>query len=517
MAVDRDLVVGLDSSTQSTKAIAWERSGLAVAEGRAAIALSTPALFQFEQDPADWWSACVTSLRDLFAKVDAGRVAGLAISNQRETVAFLDGAGEVLRPGITWLDERARQEVAELSEQIGAEAIHRITGRYPDVTPCVYSYLWIKRHEPEVFARTACFADVQCFLVRHLTGQSRTGWISADPMGLFDLQAKRWSPEILGALGLSEAQMPEALPPGTLLGEVTQAAAETTGLRAGTPVYAAGGDGQLAGLGTDCTRSDRAYVNLGTAVVSGVWSPSYAYDKAWRTEIAAQGEGYILENCLRSGAFLVNWFVDQFTPGGRRDAEAFAELEAAAAALPIGAEGLVALPYWAGVMDPHWDADARGCLIGFGGGHGPAHVYRALIEGITLDQVWRSKLMERSAGLEIKEYLAIGGGASSQFWCQMLADASGKPVLVSDTVEASALGAAMIAAYGAGWYPSITAAAGAMAGRTVAIEPRAAPGADYRTLLDIYKELYDATAATSHKLVAFAARSGASAGARGEG
>jgi xylulokinase len=505
MTVPDRLVVGLDSSTQSTKAIAWDRDGHALAEGRAPIPLANPKLFHFEQDPADWWSAARTALRELFSKIDAARVAAVAISNQRETVAFLDEHGESVRPAMVWLDERARQEVRDLAEQLGADTIHRITGRYPDLTPCVYRYLWVKRHQPDIYARIACFADVQCFLVRQLTGHLRTGWISADPMGLFDLEAKRWSPEILEALELNEDRLPEALPPGSLLGEVSDAAAKVTGLPAGTPVFAAGGDGQLAGLGTDCTNSKRAYINLGTAVVSGVWSPDYAYSKAWRTEIAAQGEGYILENCLRSGAFLINWFVDQFTPQGRGDPAVFEKLEAAASELPIGADGLMALPYWSGVMDPHWDTSARGCLIGFGGGHTPAHVYRAIIEGMTLDQVMRTALMEQEAGLEISEYLAIGGGASSPLWRQMLADASGKTVLISDTVEASALGAAMIAAFGLGWYPSITEAAHAMAGKSRPVEPDARCGERYRALLDIYRGLYHATAATSRRLVAFAA------------
>ncbi|MGF1609867.1 MAG: FGGY-family carbohydrate kinase [Kiloniellales bacterium] len=505
MASQDRLVVGLDSSTQSTKAIAWDRGGRALAEGRAPIPLANPKLFHFEQDPADWWASSCAALQELTAKIDATRIAALAISNQRETVAFLDKDGEPVRPAMVWLDERARQEVRDLADQLGADTIHRITGRYPDLTPCVYRFLWVKRHQPEIYARTACFADVQCFLVLRLTGQRRTGWISADPMGLFDLQAKRWSSEVLGALELSEDRLPEALPPSSLLGEVSDAAAKATGLPAGIPVFAAGGDGQLAGLGTDCTRSDRAYINLGTAVVSGVWSREYAYSKAWRTEIAAQGEGYILENCLRSGAFLINWFVDQFTPQGRGDPAVFEKLEQAASELPIGADGLMALPYWSGVMDPHWDTSARGCLIGFGGGHTPAHVYRAIIEGMTLDQVMRTALMEQEAGLEVSEYLAIGGGAASPLWRQMLADASGKSVLISDTVEASALGAAMIAASGLGWYPSIAEAAHAMAGKARPIEPDAGRGKRYRALLEIYRGLYDATAATSRCLVAFAA------------
>ena len=164
-----------------------------------------------------------------------------------------------------------------------------------------------------------------------------------------------------------------------------------------TPVFAAGGDGQLAGLGTNCTVPDRAYINLGTAVVSGIWLPEYHYNTAWRTELAAQGEGYILENCLRSGAFLVNWFVDQFVAQGKADASVFKRLEEAAQAIPIGADGLLLQPYFSGVMDPHWDIDARGVLLGLSGSHNEAHIYRAIIEGITLDQVMATLDLERAA------------------------------------------------------------------------------------------------------------------------
>lgn len=508
MTADKDLVIGIDSSTQSTKAIAFDAKGSSVGEGRAAIPMSNPALFHLEQDPEDWWGSCREALADLFTQIDPARIAGVAISNQRETLAFLDADGKSVRPAILWLDGRARQEVHDLAEMLGADTIHRITGRYPDLTPCVYTLLWMLRHQPEVYARTACFADVQTFLVHRLTGHLRTGWISADALGLFDLEAKRWSPEIMAPLELTPDRLSEVHPPGALLGETTASAAEATGLPAGTPVFAAGGDGQCAGLGTNCTRPDRAYINLGTALVSGVWSPSYVYGKAWRTELAAQGEGYILENCLRSGAYLVNWFVDQFMPGGRDDPEVFTKLEAAAEAIPIGCDGLMALPYWSGVMDPHWDPSARGCLIGLGGDHTPAHIYRALIEGMTLDQVARTGQMEREAGLDIAQYLAIGGGASSPLWRQMLADASGKTILISDTVEASALGAAMIAAYGCGWYPGITDAAGAMAGTTRPIEPDPSRTPRYRALLDIYRDLYGATAETSRRLVAFASEAG---------
>jgi sugar (pentulose or hexulose) kinase len=151
-------------------------------------------------------------------------------------------------------------------------------------------------------------------------------------------------------------------------------------------------------LGTNCTVPNRAYVNLGTAIVSGVWSPTYRYGRAWRTLLAAQGEGYIYESVLRSGSFLVNWFVDQFVPEGRKDPTVFSRLDAAAQEIPIGCDGLLIQPYWSGVMDPYWDVSARGVTFGQSASHKLAHFYRAILEGITLDQVMRTRVLEEASG-----------------------------------------------------------------------------------------------------------------------
>jgi sugar (pentulose or hexulose) kinase len=493
MAASSDrLVIGLDSSTQSVKAIAWDVEGRAVAEGRAPIPIAQVGLDGFEQDPRDWWRAAAAALGSVVERVEPSRLDGIAISNQRETMAFLDACGEPTHPAILWLDGRTRREVEDVCRAVGPEVIHRISGRHPDVTPSFYRVLWLKRHRPDAFARTACFADVQTYLVFRLCGGGfRTSWSSADPSGMFDLVAKRWSPELASAVGADVDRLPEALPPGTELGRVSREAAEATGLPSGLPVYAGGGDGQCAGLGTGCTRSDRAYVNLGTAVVSGVWSPDYLYDPAWRTEIAAQGEGYILENCLRSGSYLVDWFVSQFVAGRSGDQGVFAALEEEALRLPIGAGGVLVQPYWSGTMDPYWDMKARGVIVGLGPGHKPVHIHRAILEGITLDTVMGTQASEAASGRRIDHYVAIGGGAKSRLWRQMLADASGKAVHVSDTVEASALGAGMLAAAGAGWFPSVSAAADAMAGATQAYEPDAAKFDRYAANASINRRLVD--------------------------
>ena len=192
-------------------------------------------------------------------------------------------------------------------------------------------------------------------------------------------------------------------------------------------------------------------------------------------------------------------------PEGRNDPTVFSRLDAAAQEIPIGCDGLLIQPYWSGVMDPYWDVSARGVTLGQSGSHKLAHFYRAILEGITLDQVMRTRALEKASGQSIDHYVAIGGGAGSPLWRQMLADASKKPVLITDTVEASALGAGMTAAFGAGWFSSIAEAASQMAGHdTQVIEPHAEASERYGTLLNIYENVYEACAGINRRLVEFA-------------
>ena len=503
----KDLVVGIDSSTQSAKAIAWTKSGELVAEGRSPIDLLNPRLYWFEQNSRDWWDSCRVALQQLTSQVKPERIAGISISNQRETVAFVNHDGEDVRPAIIWLDERSRKQVDALASRIGADVIHDITGRPVDITPVLYRLVWLKENEPQAFEKTEYFADVQAYLVYKLTGQWKTGWFSADPMGYFDIRKKEYSPTLLNYLGLPPTRFPQPFAPGTQIGSVTKQAARLTGLLPETAIFAGGGDGQCAALGTNCITSDQAYINLGTAVVSGVWSPQCLNKKAWRTEISPTGEGYILETCLRSGAFLINWFVDQFLPGNRSEKDFFKKLEQQAQDIPIGSDGLITLPYWSGVMNPHWNPNGRGCFIGLSGGHTPAHLYRSILEGMCLDQAQATTGVEKEAGLRVKRFIAIGGGASSPLWTRMLADSTGKDVAISDTVEASALGAATIAAYGVGWFESFNEAAAAMSGKTKLVKPDPKTRRTWDELLEIYGRLFPDNEETFNALVKFAVKS----------
>ncbi len=488
----QDLVVGIDSSTSATKAIAWDIDGRAVAEGRAAIPLSNPKVGHFEQDPADWWGSTVTALGQLTAKVDASRIAGVAISNQRETFALFTNTGEAVRPGLTWLDDRATPQQHSFGALFGADEIRSVTGKPLDVIPSLYRMIWLKEHEPEALDRADRYADVHAFLTFQLTGAWLTSIASADPSGMVDMRAGQWSEDVLTAAGLPMRLMPDVRRPGTRLGEVSAAGAAATGLLAGTPVIAGGGDGQCAGTGAGVLGTGRGYINLGTALVAGTFGRAYAHDLGFRTEIAIAEEGYIFETCQRSGTFLVDWLTQEMmgVPASGRSAF-LAAMEAEASASPIGAGGVMLLPYWQGSMTPHWDSAARGVIAGLSGSTRRGDLYRALLEGLALDLAVSLTKAMAATGQPIDRFQAIGGGASSDLFLRILADVLDRPIDRSAAKEASSLGAAMAAAKGVGWFATIDEASAAMGGRVVATflpEPRNV--AAYKALGAIYDELW---------------------------
>lgn len=483
------ILLGVDCSTTATKVVAWSASGENLGEGRCDIALANPSPGIYEQNPDDWWDSVVRALHKLGESVDLNLAVALAVSNQRETVCFLDKSGKPVSPAIVWLDERCRPEVDSFAAKIGDENIHRITGKHKDITPVVYRLAWMRKHASEICDKIAFISDVQGFLSLRLIGKLVTSWASADPMGCWDIVNKKWSSEILGALGWGEETFPVAQKPGTVLGTITSEAANQTGLPGGLTVVAGGGDGQCAGLGIGATNPETAYINIGTAVVCGACLESYAFAKEWRTMTAISG-GYIVESCLRSGTFLVNWLLrDIFNRDG--NADDFDMLENHAARLPPGAEGLSVLPYWSGVMNPHWNPSARGAILGLSGHHRQEHLYRAVIEGIALDQVFCLRQMEES-GLCAKQYFAVGGGAQSDLWCQIFSDALNGEVCRLDTVEASSLGASITAAVGAGIHPDFDEALDGMRGKIVARFNPSDNAAHYAALLSDYSALYPA-------------------------
>jgi xylulokinase len=487
-------VIGVDCSTTATKAVVWDRDGRAVADGRAEFSLALPRPGWHEQDPEDWWRSTAAALRRAMTSVDAVDIEAICVTHQRETFACVDEQGRPVRPAIVWMDVRATRQV----EQAGSEEIHRLTGKPADTTPAFYKLLWLLEHEPETLARTRWVVDVHAFLVHRLTGSWRTTTACADPLGLVDLHALDWSDELLGRVGISRERVPALVAPGEPIGELSAAAAEQTGLPAGLPVIGGAGDGQSAGLGANATRPGRAYLNLGTAVVAGTSSERYAYDRAFRTLVGAVPGTYAMETLLQGGTYTVNWFLERIASLdarrlglGLQDVDL---LEAAAARVGPGAEGLLLVPYWASAQTPYWDPDARGILFGLAGHHGKAHMYRALLEGIAFEQRLAFEGMEARLEHPIDLLLATGGGSRSALWRRIVADVTRKPVVACREAETTSLGAGIHAAAAAGWHGSLAAAAQAMTGEGARQEPDEAVAARYDELFAVYRELYPRTA-----------------------
>lgn len=485
-----DLVIGIDCSTTATKAVVWDSNGREVSEGRSTFELSSPWPDWGEQNPEDWWKSTKNALSRAAQAVDTRRIGAIGITHQRETFVCLDSEDQPIRPAILWLDSRAREQV----DRYGSADVHRITGKPPNPLPGFYKLLWLREHEPGVLDRTTRIVDVHAFLAHRMTGHWRTSWASADPLGLVDMESFDWSDELLDMVGLSRDQMCDVYSPGEVIGELTEAAADETGLPAGLPIVSGVGDGQSAGLGANITEPGRAYLNLGTAIASGTYSEGYSHGDEYRVLSGAIPRTYTLETLLPAGTYTISWFVEHFAGV---DAEALdlgisteQILETAAAQLDPGSGGLLAVPYWNNALMPYWDLNARGVVLGLTGAHGKQHVFRAILEGIAFEQRLMTEGAEKGLEKPVEHIFALGGGSRSSLWCQTIADIMQRPVSVVQEAESTCLGAGMLAAAACGIHEGIKEAAEAMSGTRVRFDPDEGRMATYARLYDVYKEIY---------------------------
>ena len=488
------LVIGLDSSTTGTKAIAWDAGGRAVAEGRARTPLENPAPDAWEQDAEAWWTGALGALGDCARGLGARvrDVRALAVAHQRETFVLVDEHGAPLGRALVWMDSRGKEQVTAAVEKLGRERLHALSGKPPCITPSLYKLMALFAREPSLLARGPGVFDVHAFLVTRLSGRRATSLASADPMGLVDMQARAWSRELCELAGLDVARLPELVEPGREIGRLQSDVAKLTGLEPGLAVIAGAGDGQAAGLGAGIVAPGRAYLNLGTAIVSGVLCFAYATDLAFRTLYGATPGTHFLETDLKGGTFTLTWLAEKWTRTGGDVGETLASLERDAALIPAGSDGLMVVPYWNGVMNPYWDDAATGITLGWTGRHGPAHLYRAILEGIAFEQRLHTAGVEAATRTRVDEMVVMGGGSKSALWCQILADVLGKRVVRARTREATSLGAAVLASVAAGLHPNLDAAVASMTGTAETFEPGAGRDGYDRLFREVYVHVFPA-------------------------
>lgn len=486
------LVIAIDSSTSASKAVVVDKNGNVLSTGKAEIELLTPAMDQYEQDPTQWWDSTASAIEQAtagLAEADRTRVAAVCITHQRESFALVDEQGNALRNAILWLDSRAGEEITEF----GSAHIHELSGKPADTTPAIYKMAWVKRHEPDLLAAADKVVDVHAYLAKKLVGRWVSAMGSADTLNLLDIAAREYSPELLDIAGVRPDQMAELAEPASVIDVINPEILAHWGLPEGVVLVAGVGDGQAAGLGTAAIAEDLAYVNMGTSIVSGVHSFEYQYSPAYRTLLGGIPGSYVLEIVQNSGSVLANWFRkelgDPALDGGLDPA-----LDEAASKIEPGSAGLLTVPYWNAVQSPHWDPFAKGMMVGFGSAHTRAHVYRSILEGMAMELRENLERVQASTGRKLRELRCTGGGSRSELWRQIIADATGLPIIVSNVDEVSAQGAAMMAMAAIGAYPDVQAASEAMASFTERTEPNMEAYVTYGQWADIQKDIYPALA-----------------------
>lgn len=501
-----DLVLSIDCSTSSCKCIIWDCHGQIVAAERRSLPLVADRPLWHEQPAEAWWEAIVQNIRSLLHQMDASRLATMCITHQRETFVPVDECGVPLRNAILWMDERAGDLIPALERQMDNEVFHRLTGKPLSGNLSAAKIAWLREYDPLAFNRTFKFLDVQAYLIYQLTGQYSTSWGSADPMGLFDIEQHHWAETVIAGLHVNHDQLPDVYPPGQVVGFVQERAAQATGLNPGMSVVAGLGDGQSAGLGANITGDGAAYLSLGTSVITGYYAERPIISRQFRTMCGSIPDSYVLETVILGGTYTIDWLV-RLLSGSNEGSQSSTtsllnDLEAEAKQISPGAEGLMLIPYWNTAMNPYWDAKASGITVGWRGTHRRGHLYRAILEGIAFEIQLHAIGVEGELKSRVDRFVASGGGASSELWCQIIADVTGKTIYRAETSETASLGAAILAASAAGFYEDIRSAARAMSRiNPDCFEPDTERHILYTQLFhEVYRQLYPTTRDALHRL-----------------
>jgi xylulokinase len=491
-------VLGIDVSTTATKAVLINESGVVLGVGTAEYGFETPRPLWSEQDPRLWWDGAVAAIQSVIASthVTPWDISCIGLTGQMHGAVLLDHAGAVLRPAILWNDQRTAAECDAIRRTVGPERLIAITGNDALTGFTAPKLVWVHAHEPDVWRRIVHVLLPKDYLRFLLTGDYAVD--KADGAGtlLFDLAARDWSPEVLAALEIDPAWMPRTWEGPEITGSVTAGAAAATGLRPGTPVVAGGGDQAANAVGVGAVSVGTMALSLGTSGVVFASTDRPLFEPNGRVHAfchAVPGRWHMMSVML-SAAGSLRWFRDALAPGIE-----FADLVAEASAVPAGSSGLWFLPYLTGERSPHADPLARGAFVGLTLGHDRRHLTRAVLEGVAFGlRDGLDSMIE--AGMQAPAQIrASGGGTASPLWRQILADVLGAEIATVNTTEGAAYGAALLAAVGAGWFPTVDDAAGTFVTATAAAEP----GPDvalYAEAHRVYRGLYPALAPSFRRM-----------------
>ena len=483
--------LGIDTSTTSSKALLIDERGEVIAVTSSPHTLQSPHPLWSEQDPREWWQAVAASIRSVMAEASIGgdQIAALGLTGQMHGLVLLDEAGNVLRPAILWNDQRTQSQCEEIHARIGQEKFIQITGNVALPGFTAPKILWVKENEPDLYARAKHVLLPKDYIRYKLTGEYALDKADGAGTVLFDLKARDWSAEILAALEIPRAWMPETFEGPEFTGSVTEEAASQTGLKAGTPVAAGGGDQAAQAVGVGAVEPGIVGLTVGTSGVVFATTPSALIEPEGRLHAfchAVPGMWHFM-GVMLSAAGSLQWYRDSLASD-----MSFNDLVQEAEAVPAGSEGLQFLPYLTGERTPHPDPLARGAFVGLTVRHSRAHMTRAVLEGVSFGLKDSFTLIQNAGLGAIRQVRASGGGTKGALWRQILASVLEAELVTVNTTEGAAYGAALLAGVGAGAWTDVPSACRSCIKITGSTQPDSSQMNVYRRAYPLYQELYPA-------------------------
>ena len=466
-----------------------------------------------EQDPANWWQATILAVRAALeaAQLKGGDIAAIGLSGQMHGVVLLDQTNSVLRPALIWCDQRSQEQCDWITSKVGADHLIRLVSNPALTGFSAPKMLWVRDHEPRLFERVAQFLLPKDFVRFRLTGKFATDVSDASGTLLFDVTNRRWSKEMLTALGMDAKILPRAYESPEITGQISVETALVTGLKAGTPVVGGAGDQAASAVGNGIVSRGLTSATLGTSGVIFAYTDAPKLDPLGRIHTfchAVPGKWHVMGVTQGAGLSL-RWFRDNFGASEVDYArslgvDVYELILAEAEKIPAGSDGLLFLPYLMGERTPVLDAKARGMWFGLTAAHTRGHLIRAILEGVAFS-LRDSLEIFRELEIPVSEIRASGGGSRGNLWRQIQADIYGKELVTLRTAEGSALGAALLAGVGAGIYKSVEESADQAIRIQDRLTPRPAQKEIYDRFYEVYRNLYPAARPLIHRLAELSA------------
>lgn len=484
------LYLGIDVGTGGTRAVLIDSAGSVVASHSAPHpAIASEHTGWAEQNPEDWWAAAQAALTGLFTQpgISPAEIRSIGLTGQMHGCVMLDTNGHVLRPALIWCDQRTQPQCDWLNHTLGSQRLIELTANpaLPNFT--LTKLLWVREHQPAIFARIAHVLCPKDYVRFRLTGEYAIDVQEASGTLLLDVAHRRWSNEVAEAAGIPLAWLPRLFESPEVCARISSEGAAATGLTAGLPVVAGAGDQGAGAVGMGILRPGSVSATIGTSGVVFAATDAPTIDPRGRLHTfchAAPGRWHVMG--VTNGAGLsLQYFRNTFAVQASYD-----ELAEEASRVAPGADGLLWAPYLFGERTPHLDPDARAAFVGITASHTRAHFIRAVMEGVAFS-LQDSFALFAELGIPVDRIRLGGGGARSPLWRQIQADVYGMPVEVLAAEEGGAYGAALLAGVGVQAWPSVEAACESSIQVAATIRPRHTEimAAQYQRFRRIYPAL----------------------------